>query len=149
MANTPYVTTLTIGTRGIYTFDATVPWAAANIANGDQVTGYVPGHNFRIMGLSATCNVVAVGSGGTAVMTPRINFAATSTNQLITSAAITVTTANMNVVGATVQSMTNAYQVGNQGGPADKIGVVASAVGGTITSGTITLTLTIQDLDNA
>jgi hypothetical protein len=76
---------------------------------------------------------------------------ATSTNQLITTGAIVVTTANMSTVGTVVGAgnNVNAYQVSNQGGPADKIGVVASSVSGTITSGTITLTLTIQDLDCA
>ena len=151
MTNTPYQTSFPVATRGVYTFDFTVPWAAANIANGDQLTGFAPGHNFRVLGLSAVCNVVAVGSGGTAVFTPRINFTASSTSQLITTGAITVTTANMSVIGAVVGAgnNVNAYQVNNQGGPADKLGVVISGVGGTITSGTITITITIQDLDCA
>ena len=151
MANTPYQTNFPVATRGVYTFDFTVPWASANIANGDQLTGFVPGHNFRVLGLACMCNVVCVGAGGTAVFTPRINFTATTTSQLITTGAITVTTANMNVIGAIVGAGNNVnqYQVGNQGGPADKLGVVVSGAGGTITSGTITVTITIQDLDCA
>jgi hypothetical protein len=151
MANTPYQTSFPVATRGVYTFDFTVPWASANIANGDQLTAFVPGHNFRVLGLSAMCNVVAVGAGGTATFTPRINFTASSTSQLTTTGAITVTTANMNTVGKVVGAgnNVNAYQVGNQGGPADSLGVVISGTGGTITSGTITVTLTIQDLDCA
>jgi len=151
MTNTPYQTSVTGPVRGVYTYDFTTSWASANIANGDQLTGFQPGHNFRVLGISAMCNIVCVGAGGTAVMTPRINFAATSTSQLLTSGAITVTTANMGTVGAVVGAGNNvgANQPGNQGGPLDKIGVALSSVGGTITSGQITVTLTLQDLDCA
>ena len=70
--STPYVTTITPGQVDYY--EVTIPvFAASAIANADELTDWIPGHNFEILGIDFVC-VTAITTGSkTATIKPYID----------------------------------------------------------------------------
>jgi hypothetical protein len=137
MASTPYQTSNTIRTPGIYTIN--LGYALADIAAADLLTDYIPGHNFKILGINAIVTKAATTAAKAATVTPKIGTTA------IPNSALALTSANMTPLGKVVAGLVPV--TGNTGGPTDKISLTGSAVTAFV-EGTATITVTIQNTDN-
>lgn len=109
-------------------------------ANGDVMTAYTPGYNFKILALDWIAAKPVTTAAKLATVTPKIN--ATST----TGGAVALTSANSTPMGVKVAG--SAVTALNTGGPTDTIGLVASGVT-QFTEGNGWFKIKLQNMDTA
>ena len=113
------------------------PVLLSSVANGDIVTGVVPGYPFKILGFSALVTT-AVTTGAKAAS---FNLEIGTTN--LTGGVIALTSANATPLGAIVAS--SAITAANVGSSTAAISIEAASVT-TFAEGAVTLLISIQNL---
>lgn len=72
MASTPYATTINDDQPGAYSVSIPV-FAASAITNGDELTDWVPGHPFEVLGVEFVCVTPITTAAKTATIKPYID----------------------------------------------------------------------------
>ena len=142
MANTPYISTTSVGGSGIY--QLSFNFALAGIAAADLITQYVINHPFRILDIRAVVTTPATTAAKAATLTAEIAGTA------VPGAVLALTSANMTPQGAVVTATsTTQLNGGAQDGAAgSNISITGSAVTAFL-EGAITLVVTVQDRADA
>ena len=140
MASTPYQTVDPVRRPGVYA----VPFLFQNsaITAADILVDFVPGHNFKLVGTSATASTVASTASKAATITPKVD------GTLVNGGVLTLTTAALATLGAQVTGSAIADQNMPIGTPTSKIRLTASSVT-TFVEGATMIYLFIQNLDSA
>lgn len=137
MSSTPYQTTDTLGTPGVYTKDFS--FLLASISAADMVTAYTPGHPFRILGINATVTAPATTAAKAATVTAYIGSTA------VTGASLALTSANMTPLGKVNSAAATVSNSTLTGSSTDTISLTASSVTA-FAEGSATFSVVIQNL---
>jgi len=138
--STPYQIVDPVRRPGVYA----VPFLFQNsaIAAGDILVDFVPGHNFKLVGTSATASTVASTASKAATITPKVD------GNTVVGGVLALTTAALATLGAQVAGSAIADQNMPIGTPTSKIRLTASSVT-TFVEGATMIYLFIQNLDSA
>lgn len=137
MSSTPYQTTDTLPKPGVYW--VSLSYLLATLANGDILTAFTPGHNFRVIGIKAAVTAAATTAAKAATITPKIGSTA------VPGVTLSLTSANMTPLGAVVEGSATTTDL--LGTPTDSITLTASAVTAFV-EGSAAILIGIQNIDN-
>lgn len=124
-------------TTGVYNLNLTGNMLLAGISAADIVTGFVPGHPFKILAVEAISIVAPTTSGKAATVTPYIGSTA------VTGGVLALTSASLATKG-TVQTGTT-VTANNEGSATDSITLTGSSVTAFV-EGSVSIVLRIQNL---
>lgn len=146
-------TALTDSTTGTATSTLAAPAGVYNlmfahkIAAGagalDAVTGFVPGHKFKILSWEAITDVVGAGAGATRAYNMEIGAVDVGT----TPSTLTLTLAGTDTIGE--RTAGTAVAGANTGSATDAISIEVPAAGTAFTAGNVTFIIRIQNMDTA
>lgn len=140
MTSTPYQTVDAVRRPGV----SWIPFTYVNaaIATGDILVDFVPGYNFKLIGLQAVASTVVTTGSKAATITAKVD------GTLTTGGALALTSANLTPLGAVVAGATLTDVNMPVGTPTSKIRLTASSVT-TFSEGTTVIYIGIQNLDSA
>ena len=118
MPSTPYAVSVNIGSSPDVVPVSIPVFAASAIANADELTDYIPGFNFEIVGVDFVCVTPITTAAKTATITPYIDAVAVP--------GCTLVVAGTKAKGVVTYGSAPTAKV--YGGPTSKIKLTASAV---------------------
>lgn len=126
---------------GVYTLAIPIQLAAMTTAAADLITGYVPGHRFKLLSCSFLTTTLGTGAGASQVL----NFEINATN--LTGGVLTLTLATTTPLGNQIAA--TAITAANVGAVGDSLSLEVAAGGTVFTAGAGVILVKIQNLDSA